>query len=72
MKLKLHALLLLIILAVNGCAALTPPDSKNKHLPPSRPILPSLTMTDGGGICMGKQDATDLLLYIDILEIMAQ
>lgn len=54
----------LLILALNGCAA----SRSNVAPPPPRPTLESLEPTPEGGICMDKQDAAELLLYLDSLE----
>jgi hypothetical protein len=54
---------LLLILVLSGCAG-----SKVRQTPPPRPILESLTVQDDGGICMGRQDSMELLLYLDQLE----
>ncbi|TVM15060.1 hypothetical protein DPQ33_16360 [Oceanidesulfovibrio indonesiensis] len=56
-------ILLLLILLASGCAASTPTIPK-----PPRPILESLVATPDGGVCMGREDARELLLYIDTLE----
>ena len=53
----------MLILLASGCAAST------KAVPrPPRPVLESLMPRNDGGICMDRQDATELLLYIDHLE----
>lgn len=56
---------LTLVLLTSGCAALT-----SSEIPPRppRPTLESLTPTAEGGICMDRQDAAELLLYIDQLE----
>lgn len=54
---------LLLILALSGCAA-----STSRPIPPTRPTLESLTVQSDGGICLDRQDAGELLLYIDQLE----
>lgn len=53
-----------LVLLTSGCGA-----SRNSvsALPP-RPTLESLIATDDGGICMDRQDAAELLLYLDQLE----
>ena len=60
------------ILAASGCAASGHGMAKTKTIPPPRPTLETLTVTPDGGICMGKSDAADLLLYIDALEEAAR
>ena len=59
------ALLLIVLVLVTGCALTKCPDPK--PLPP-RPVLESMTENDLGGICLDRQDLTDLLKYIDTLE----
>lgn len=54
---------LLLILLASGCAG-----SKVASPKPPRPTLESLVATPEGGICMGRDDAQELLLYIDTLE----
>ena len=60
-SLKLTALLLILLLS--GCA-----NSNIKPTLPPAPVLESLEATSEGGICMDRQDAQELLLYIDQLE----
>ena len=62
-RLKTGLTALLLILVLSGCAA-----STARPIPPTRPTLESLTVQIDGGICMDKQDSTELLLYIDQLE----
>ena len=61
------------ILAASGCAGLGQVAGQAaRPIPPPRPTLETLTVTPDGGICMGREDAADLLLYIDTLEEMAR
>lgn len=53
---------LFAILALNGCVV------SAKKTKPHRPMLESLSVTSDGGICMDRNDATNLLLYIDAME----
>lgn len=56
--------LLLTILLASGCAS----SAANRPPMPTRPTLETLMPTPDGGICMGRDDARELLLYIDQLE----
>lgn len=53
---------LLLTLALSGCAV------SGRATKPPRPTLESLSVRSDGGICMSRQDAQELLLYIDALE----
>ena len=56
----------MLILALSGCAGLR----EVKPMPPSAPILESLTINPDGSMCMDRQDSAELLLYVDQLERM--
>lgn len=53
-----------LVLLTSGCGA----SKSSVTAPPPRPRLESLIATDDGGICMDRQDAAELLLYLDQLE----
>jgi len=54
----------MLVLLMSGCGA----SKSSVTPPPPRPRLESLIATDDGGICMDRQDAAELLLYLDQLE----
>lgn len=54
----------MLVLLMSGCGA----SKSSVTAPPPRPRLESLIATDDGGICMDRQDAAELLLYLDQLE----
>ena len=55
--------ILLVTLVTSSCAG-----SVRTAPPPPRPTLETLTVTPNGGICMEREDAKELLLYVDQLE----
>lgn len=62
-RLKPTLIALALIPLANGCAATT-----QIAPPPPRPTLESMQPTNDGGLTMNRQDAMELLLYIDQLE----
>lgn len=54
----------LTILLASGCAS----SAASRPPMPAKPTLETLMPTPDGGICMGRDDARELLLYIDQLE----
>lgn len=58
----------LAILLASDCASSA---SRPRVLPPA-PILESSTSQSDGGICLGRADTAELLLYIETLERMAR
>jgi hypothetical protein len=63
---KKNTILLILILLVSSCAALSVDRPPANLL--TRPNLESAAINDSGGLCFDKQDTKELLLYIDALE----
>lgn len=56
-------LLLSFSVATVGCSA-----GQNRTPAPPRPVLESIRTNDRGGICIDREDTTELLNYLDTLE----
>jgi hypothetical protein len=68
-RLKRGVTVLLLTLLLSGSvamAACTPTSTKIKR--PTRPVLESIETNDRGGICLDREDSTELLNYLDTLE----
>ena len=67
LQLRIVWLIFALILALSGCVSSTAGQTQATTLP-IRPELTSLTVTSDGGIIMDRQDAAELLIYLEQLE----